>query len=31
VIHHYDTAFGLGLADAEVSDLAEFLKSLPND
>jgi hypothetical protein len=31
VIGHYDVAFGLGLADAEVSDLAEFLKSLPND
>jgi len=31
VIRHYDSAFGLGLGDAEVSDLTEFLKSLPND
>ena len=31
VIRHYDSAFGLGLADVEVSDLAEFLKSLPNE
>ena len=31
VIRHYDSAFGLGLADAEVSDLTEFLKSLPNE
>jgi cytochrome c peroxidase len=31
VVRHYDRTFGLGLADAEVTDLAEFLKSLPND
>ena len=31
MIGHYDRTFGLGLADGEVSDLAEFLKSLPND
>ena len=27
----YDRTFALGLAAGEVSDLAEFLKSLPND
>jgi len=31
VIGHYDGTFALGLAAGEVSDLAEFLKSLPND
>src|SRR5262249_13790235 len=31
VIRHYDTTFGLNLADPEVSDIAEFLKSLPNE
>jgi hypothetical protein len=28
VINHYDTHFGLGLTDAEKSDLVEYLKSL---
>jgi hypothetical protein len=28
VVNHYDTHFGLGLADAEKSDLVEYLKSL---
>lgn len=28
VIRHYDTVFNLGLADDEVSDLSEFLKSI---
>ena len=31
VIQHYNSTFGLQLTDAEVSDLTEFLKSLPND
>jgi hypothetical protein len=31
VIEHYNSAFGLQLTDSEVSDLAEFLESLPND
>ncbi len=31
VVRHYDRTFGLQLADAEVHDLVEFLKSLPND
>jgi hypothetical protein len=31
VIQHYNSAFGLQLTDSEVSDLAEFLESLPND
>ena len=31
VIQHYDSTFGLQLADAEVADLAQFLLSLPND
>src|SRR5262245_27004876 len=31
VIHHYDSTFGLRLTDGEVADLAEFLKSLPNE
>lgn len=28
VVNHYDTHFGLGLTDAEKSDLVEYLKSL---
>jgi mono/diheme cytochrome c family protein len=28
VVRHYDATFGLGLDDAEVADLVEFLKSL---
>jgi hypothetical protein len=28
VVNHYDTQFGLGLTDAEKSDLVEYLKSL---
>jgi hypothetical protein len=28
VVNHYDTHFGLGLSDAEKSDLVEYLKSL---
>jgi len=28
VVKHYDTHFGLGLTDAEISDLVEYLKSL---
>ena len=28
VVNHYDTRFGLGLTDAEKSDLVEYLKSL---
>jgi hypothetical protein len=28
VVNHYDTLFGLGLSDAEKSDLVEYLKSL---
>lgn len=28
VVNHYDSQFGLGLTDAEKSDLVEFLKSL---
>ena len=28
VINHYNEFMGLGLADREVSDLAEYLKSL---
>jgi hypothetical protein len=31
VIRHYDRTFDLALDDGEVADLAEFLKSLPND
>jgi mono/diheme cytochrome c family protein len=31
VVRHYDRTFGLQLADAEVGDLVEFLKSLPDD
>jgi hypothetical protein len=31
VIRHYDRTFGLNLTDAEVSDLGQFLLSLPND
>ena len=31
VVRHYDRGFALQLADAEVADLVEFLKSLPND
>jgi mono/diheme cytochrome c family protein len=31
VVRHYDRTFALGLADGEVADLVQFLKSLPND
>jgi len=31
VIQHYNSTFALLLTDSEVSDLSEFLKSLPND
>jgi hypothetical protein len=31
VVNHYDTHFGLGLTDAEKSDLVEYLKSLGED
>ena len=31
VVRHYDRTFALQLADGEVADLVEFLKSLPND
>jgi hypothetical protein len=31
VVRHYDRTFGLALADGEVSDLVEFLRSLPNE
>jgi hypothetical protein len=31
VIQHYTSTFALQLTDSEVSDLTEFLKSLPND
>jgi hypothetical protein len=31
VIQHYNSTFGLQLTDAEVSDLTQFLLSLPND
>lgn len=31
VIRHYDATFDLKLADGEVADLAEFLRSLPEE
>jgi cytochrome c peroxidase len=31
VVRHYDRTFGLGLADGEVADLVEYLKSLPDE
>jgi len=31
LIRHYDRTFGLMLGDGEVADIAEFLKSLPNE
>ena len=31
VIRHYDRTFGLQLAEGEVADLGEFLKSLPSE
>jgi hypothetical protein len=31
VVRHYDRTFALGLGDGEVTDLVEFLKSLPNE
>jgi hypothetical protein len=31
VVRHYDRTFGLGLGDGEVSDLVEYLKSLPDE
>jgi hypothetical protein len=31
VVRHYDRTFDLQLADAEVADLVEFLKSLPDE
>lgn len=30
VVRHYDATFGLGLDDADVRDLVEYLKSLPD-